>query len=234
MTMNLKFDSSVKSTVIPVRLFHYWRSTSSWRVRWALAIKGIQCEMVTVDLLNGESESPEHLARNPLGYVPVLELSNGIFLTESIAIMEWLEEVAPTPALLPVGNLPADRLARARVRQLVELINADTQPLQNMTPQLMHSDDPEKRKAWAQYFINAGLNAYEKILESFEIQTGIQSRYSVGDQLTLADLCLVPQCYNADRFGVSLETFPRIQKIREMAMQHPTYTLAEPTVYAPK
>lgn len=218
----------------PIRLFHYWRSTSSWRVRWALAIKGFQCEMVTVDLLNGESESPEHLARNPLGYVPVLELSDGTFITESIAMMEWLEEVAPVPALLPVGNLPGDRLARARVRQLVELINADTQPLQNVTPQMMHSDDPEKRKAWAQYFIQAGLGAYEKTVAAFEAKTGVQSLYSVGNQLTLADLCLIPQCYNADRFGVSLEAFPRIQKIRALAMRHPTYAFAEPALYAPK
>ena len=220
-------------TLKPIRLFHYWRSTSSWRVRWALAIKGFDCEMVAVDLLNGESESPEHLVRNPLGYVPVLELSDGTFLTESIAIIEWLEEIAPTPALLPVGTQPADRVSRARVRQFVELINADTQPLQNITTQFMHSDDPEKRKAWAQHFIHAGLNAYEKILTVFEVQSGTPSRYSVGDHLTLADLCLIPQCYNADRFEVSLEAFPRIQKIRAFALQHPSYAKAEPTIFAP-
>src|SRR5437899_2175350 len=110
-----------------ITLYHYWRSSSSWRVRWALNFKDVEHKLVQVNLLDGESESPAYLKRNPLGYVPVLE-TQGRNLVESVAIIEWLEEKFPERPLYPVTPLD-----RAHVRSLVEIINAGIQPLQNLT-----------------------------------------------------------------------------------------------------
>src|SRR4051812_25232147 len=116
--------------MIQLKLYHYWRSSSSWRVRWALTYKSIPFETASVDLLTDETDGQDHLQRNPMGYVPVLELLNPQspfrYLSESVAIIEWLEEQFPTPKLLP-----GDPLHRAKIRQLTETINAGTQPLQN-------------------------------------------------------------------------------------------------------
>lgn len=209
-----------------LKLYHYWRSSSSWRVRWGFAMKGIDCELVAVNLLNGESESPEHLARNPLGYVPVLELPGPrgpMYLRESMAILEWAEETHPDPSLLP-----GDALNRARIRQLAEVISADTQPLQNLGPQYLHSEDPERRKAWAQHWIRHGMQAYEKMVDE------TAGRFSVGDTVSLADLCLVPQCYNALRYEVALEEFPTIHRIYSAAIETPGYFASAPERFEPR
>lgn len=113
------------------KLYHYWRSSSSWRVRWAMAYKNIPCEFLPINLLENAQRSEDHLARNPLGYVPVLAIQEaGLpvrYLAESIAIIEYLEEMHPSPSLLP-----GDAFQRAQIRQLAEVINAGTQPLQNL------------------------------------------------------------------------------------------------------
>nr|HPH29885.1 glutathione S-transferase N-terminal domain-containing protein [Pseudomonadota bacterium] len=113
-------------------LYHYWRSSSSWRVRWALMLKGVDFEAVAVNLLRGEQQAADYVAKNPQGLVPLLTVPTGaggvVQLSESMAILEYLEEVYPQPALLPV-----DALGRARVRQLSQVIVADTQPLQNLS-----------------------------------------------------------------------------------------------------
>lgn len=218
-----------------LRLYHYWRSSSSWRVRWGLALKGIPCEYVAVDLLSGESESPQHAARNPLGYVPVLEFLGGSlhgrsaeapvrpFLAESMAILEWAEEVHPEPRLLA-----GDAFHRAWIRQLAEVINADTQPLQNLGPQYLHSsEDAGKRKAWAQHWIRNGLAAYESLV----IHTA--GKFSVGDAITLADLFLVPQCYNAERYEVPLDPYPTVKRISEAALATPEGRASHPDRYKP-
>lgn len=207
-----------------LKLYHYWRSSSSWRVRWTLALKNIPHELIPVSLLNGESESAEHLKRNPLGYVPVLDI-DGNYLFESLAIIRYLEENWPTPSVLGAAT---DALTRARIWQLAEIINASTQPLQNLTPQEMYSDDPEKRKTWAKHWNKIGLNAYEKIC----VETA--GKYSIGDTLTLADLCLIPQCYNAKRFDVDLTEFPTISRIYANAQKEPSYIMSEPSRFEPK
>jgi len=180
-----------------------------------------------VSLLNGESESPEHLARNPLGFVPVLEVTdsdgNCRRLIESIAILEWLEETHPEP-----GLYPGDAWDRARIRSLVEIINAETQPLQNLPAQDLHSQDPEAKKTWARHWINQGLTAYEKIAS----QTA--GRFSVGDALSAADLCLIPQVYNAKRYNVDLTPFPTILGICARAEQTPSWKLSEPECFNPE
>jgi len=185
-------------------------------------LKNIACEYVSVDLLSGESESPEHRQRNPLGYVPALQLSNGSCLIESVAILEWAEESYPEPKLLP-GN----SFDRAQIRGLTEVISADTQPLQNLSAQIRHSADPAERVRWAQHWIRNGLEAYEILAKH---SAGL---YSVGDQITLADLCLIPQCYNAIRNEVDLAAYPRIQRIYENAMKTEACHRSHPDRFQP-
>ena len=209
-----------------LRLYHYWRSSSSWRVRWAFALKGIACEYVPVDLLNGEVESPAHLARNPLGYVPVLEFVGAPeqrrYLFESLAIIGWADENFGGPALLP-----SDPYMRGCARQLAELINADTQPLQNLNAQFIHSDDPVKRKAWALHWIQNGLQAYETIARQSA------GKFSVGDSVTIADLCLLPQIYNARRNDVGLDNYPTIARICAEAEKTEAYQVSAPDRFQP-
>lgn len=211
-----------------LRLYHYWRSSSSWRVRWALAFKNIPCEFVAINLLSDEAESEEHLKRNPLGFIPVLEnldhpSSPLRFLSESTAIIEYLEELHPTPSLYP-----ADPLLKARTRQLAEIINSDTQPLQNMNTFLRHSSDPEEQKRWNQYWIQRGLIAYETLVQE---TAGI---FSVRNSLTTADLFLIPQCYNAKRFDVPLSDFPTIERIYHSALETESYRKSAPEGFQPK
>jgi maleylacetoacetate isomerase len=192
-------------------LHHFWRSSASWRVRWALAIKGLSFESVLVDIASGEQHKPERLAKSPIGHVPVLEL-DGHLLTESVAILEYLEETRPTPPLYP-----RDPWARARVRQLVELVNSGIQPLQNLSVLSRHSSEPAQQKAWARHFNERGLAAYEALLTRIAAD-GLGGRFSVGDSLTAADLFLVPQVYSARRFGADVNRFPRVLEIEAAAM----------------
>ncbi len=188
------------------KLYHYWRSSSSWRVRWALAIKGIKCELVPINLLTNESDQPDHLQRNPLGYVPVLEVlqkeKNSWLLTESTAILEFLEELYPQPALIT-----GDIYQRARIRQLAQIINSDTQPLQNPNVVEKFSTDPTQKLQWNQFWIRKGLQAYETVAQTSA------GKFSIGDTVTLADLFLIPQCYNALRNEISLSEFPLLERI---------------------
>lgn len=194
-----------------------------------MALKGIPCEFVAVNLLENEQKKEPHLMRNPIGQVPVLEIldepesSSRRFLIESIAIMEWLEELKSSPSILP-----RDPLLRARARALAEIINSGTQPIQNLFVQQKHSQNPEERKAWAQYFIERGLSAYEKIVS----QTA--GRFSVGDSITVADLCLIPQSYNAARFDVDLNQLPMIKRITELARSTEACLASAPERFEPK
>lgn len=208
-----------------MKLYHYWRSTSSWRVRWALIAKGIKVEYVAIDLLTDECERPEHLARNPMGYVPVLEVSSHgktHYLGESTAIIEWLEENHPKPALLP-----KDSYQRAHARMLAEIINAGIQPLQNLTVTEHLSPDSNVRKTWTQHWIRRGLRAYEELART---QAGT---LSIGDELSYPDLFLIPQCYAAMRNEVSLDEFPVIARIHENAILLPSAQAAHPDQFKP-
>jgi maleylacetoacetate isomerase len=193
-------------------LYHYWRSSSSWRVRFALEHKKVAYESKFVNLLKSEQLAAEHKQISPMGVVPCL-LVDGRPLTESMAICEYLEEVAPERPLLP-----RDPWRRARVRQVAEHINAGIQPLQNLIVLDRISAETEPRKAWVQFFNERGLGALEAMLEGFE-KEGISGRYAVGDELTLADVFLVPQVFTALRFEVPLEPFPRAARIYQTCMQ---------------
>jgi maleylacetoacetate isomerase len=193
-------------------LYHYWRSSSSWRVRFALQYKGIAYESRFVNLRAGEQVKAEHKELSPLGVVPCL-LVDGRPLSESVAILEFVEDVAPEPALLP-----RDPWRRARVRQLVELVNSGIQPLQNLAVLDHVSSDPGLRESWARHFIQRGFVALESALGSVEAEFG-SGRYSFGDDLTLADVYLVPQVYSALRFQVPLDPYPRVRRIYDACMK---------------
>lgn len=194
----------------PMRLvlYQYWRSSSSWRVRFALAYKGLAYESRAVNLLEGEQTSPEHLLRSPLGVVPTL-LVDGRALSESVAIVELLDELFPDPPLLP-----RDPWLRARVRQLSEIINSEIQPLHNLGTIRRVSSDPEEQRTWAKHWLERGLGAFEALLAQTASEYGAQ-RYCVSDELTMADIFLLPQIYQARRFGANLERFPMTMRVHE-------------------
>lgn len=217
---------STPEAAAPPILYHYYRSSSSWRVRWALHYKGVAFTAVAVDLLKGEQKQAEYVGKNPLGFVPALAVGERI-LAESGAILEYLEETYPTPALLP-----ADALGRARVRQLVQIIAADTQPLQNLSV-LRHIGElagQEAAKDWARRYITRGLSAYETLLQSPGWPRGV---YSHGDELTMAELCLIPQCYNARRQGMDIAAWPRIAAIEAAALATAAARSSHPDAVAP-
>ena len=203
-------------------LFHYWRSSSSWRVRWALFHKGIDFKSTQVNLLDGESESPEHAARNPAGFVPVLKTHDGHYLTESLAIIRYLEELYPTPSLFP-----GTALDHAQIWALAEVINSGTQPLQNIPVMDRHTSDPEEKKKWSQGWILQGLDIYEKLAK---MSCG---KFSHGNELSVADICLIPQCYNATRFEVDFRQFPTISRVYDECHRIESLQKSHPDQYKP-
>ncbi len=199
-----------------ITLNHYWRSSSSWRVRWALEIKGKSYSSRPINLLKNEQLTPAYLAKSPLGLVPTLTYQ-GQSLTGSIAIIEWLEERYPTPALLPSN--PWDK---AKVRELASIIYSDTQPVQNLRIMRRHSSDPNQQQRWAYQAIEHGLTAFEQLLRS------CSGSFCWGGQLTLADLCLIPQVYNAHRFKVDMGKFPICERIYRTCLALPSCDRAAP------
>jgi maleylacetoacetate isomerase len=181
---------------------------------------------VAVNLLDGSSESSEHLKRNPLGYVPVLQIENQgktEMLIESVAIVEWLDEVFPENPLLP-----KDPIKRAKTRALVEVINSGTQPIQNLTVVERHSSDENEKKQWMQFFTQRGLAAFETLAREFS------GPWSLGSEITMADLFLIPQIYNAHRQDVDLSGLSRINEIYKTALNHPACQQSHPDKYQPK
>jgi maleylacetoacetate isomerase len=207
-----------------LRLHGYWRSSASYRVRIALAYKGLEFEYVPVHLVRagGEQYSPGYRALNPQSRVPALESPDGI-LTQSMAIMEWLEEVYPEPALLPRSSGE-----RARVRSLAQIMVADVQPLQNVSVTrflqgTLNADDAAL-KTWQREWVGRGLRAFEEMLA----QAPGAGDFCVGDAPTLADVCLVPQCHSARRFGVDPADYPRIAHIEKACADLPAFRRAAP------
>jgi maleylacetoacetate isomerase len=203
----------------PVTLFHYWRSSSSLRVRWALAIKGVPYTSVHVNLLAGEQHEGAHAERNPLGYVPAIRIGTTV-LSESVAICELLDDLVPQPPLRP-----ADAMTRARMRQLVEIVNAGTQPLQNLLAMRRAAAETEAQREWARFWIVRGLTAFETVLHTSR-KEGHTGRHCLGDHLTMADLFLVPQLYNARRFDLALTAYPLCLEMEERATATDSYEAA--------
>lgn len=202
-----------------MRLFSYFRSTASWRVRIGLHWKGVSFETVPLDLRTGVQAEEPWRARNPQGYVPALELEDGSLITQSLAILEWLEDTRPRPSFLP-----ADPLARATARSLALLIAADIHPIQNLRilRRVESLAGAEAARDWAATVIAEGLAAYEARV------AGSEGPFSLGTEPTLADICLVPQLANARRFGVDLAPFHRIRAIEDACEDLPAFAAARP------
>ncbi|KQS89711.1 MULTISPECIES: maleylacetoacetate isomerase [unclassified Rhizobium] len=206
-------------------LFDYWRSSASYRVRIALNLLDIPYRSVPIDLLAGQHKQPDHLARNPQGLVPALDI-DGHMLTQSLAIIEYLSETRPQS-----GLLPADPLGRHRVRALSYAIAMDIHPVCNLGVVfhvMQQSTDPEAaRAAWMRKFIGEGLAAFEKMLDN-----PLTGAFCHGEQPTMADICLVPQVYNAERWGADLSGCPRLVAIAERCRKIPAFEAAQPTAPA--
>ena len=196
------------------RLYTYWRSSAAFRVRIALALKGLEYESVPKHLLRdgGEQRKPDYLALNPQGLVPALA-DDGFVIPQSLAICEYLEEIHPEPRLLP-----GSARDRATVRGMALLIACDTHPLNNLPimgylRREFGADDAAVQR-WVAHWIERGFSALERWVESTAGSTAAgQQRHCHGGQATLADVCLVPQMYNARRFQVDVAPYPRLVAI---------------------
>lgn len=203
-----------------MKLYGYWRSSCTWRVRIALAYKGLDHEYIPVNLIKdgGEQHRDEYGAVNPMRQVPVLEVEVGgapLRLAQSLPIIELLEERHPEPRMLP-----ADRYLRARTRQLAEIINAGIQPFQNTSTTRRLGELGIDEKAFAKEHIERGLRAFQALAEE------TAGRYCVGDEVTMADACLVPQLYAARRFRVDLGELSTLTRIEEACMALPAFQAA--------
>lgn len=202
-------------------LYTYFRSSAAFRVRIALNLKGLSAEMRSINLLSKENRQAEYRAVNPQGFVPYL-LDGDLRLSQSLAIIEYLDETRPEPALLPAA--PADR---AFVRGIANLIACDIHPLNN-TRVLDYLDtvlnvEKDARSAWYRHWIQEGFSVLEKLLAARPAST-----FCHGETPTLADICLVPQVFNAQRFKVDLAPYPGIMKVFDTCMKLPAFDNAQP------
>jgi maleylpyruvate isomerase len=203
-----------------MKLHGYFRSSAAYRVRIALNLKGLTARHLPHHLRKGEQCAPAYLAINPQGLVPALENDAGAILTQSLAIIEWLDETHPAPPLLP-----KDPLQRARVRAFAQAIACDTHPVQNLKvlSRLRELGLPEdKVTEWAAWVNREGLSACETLI------TDEPGPFCFGDTPTLADLCLVPQLGNARRFGVDVSVYPRLLEAEAAAKALPAFAEAAP------
>ncbi len=205
-----------------MRLYTYFRSSAAFRTRIALNLKGLPYESVPVHLLRGDQHSASFIERNPSQLIPVLELDS-LRLTQSLAIIEYLEETHPTPPLLPTAAA-----ARAEVRALALSIACDIHPLNNARVlRYLKSPlgiDQPARDEWARHWIALGFEALERRLSS----GGYSGRYCYGDAVGMADCCLIPQTFNALRLQCSLDPFPTIRRIYAHCMSLEAFRQAEP------
>ncbi|UXZ54211.1 maleylacetoacetate isomerase [Halomonas sp. 7T] len=204
-------------------LYGYFRSSAAYRVRIALNLKGLDYDQIPVNLVKGEQRGGEQLARNPQGMVPSLVLDDSTVVNQSLAICEYLDEAHPEPALLP-----ADALARARVRALAQSVACEIHPLNNLRVlkylvRELEVDEAAKL-AWYRHWITEGFTALETTL-STDMNSG---DFCHGDTPTLADICLIPQVYNAERFECDMSAYPTIQRIAAHCRSLPAFAKAAP------
>lgn len=207
-----------------MKLIGYFRSSAAFRVRIALNLKGITVEHAFRHLRKGEQSTPDYAALNPQKLVPTMVLDSGEVLTQSLAILEYLEETHPEPPILP-----KDPVGRARVRSLALISAADIHPIQNLRVMAYlrekFDQSEEAAFAWSRHWIETGFDAYEASVAK-DRRTGA---FSHGDQPTIADLCLVPQIFNAGRFKVDMTRYPTLKRIFDTCMKHPAFDAAQPS-----
>jgi maleylacetoacetate isomerase len=206
-----------------MKLHNYFRSSASFRVRIALALKGLPYEYLPIHLVKGEHKQPGYADIAADSLVPVLELDDGTRLSQSMAIIEFLDEQHPAPALLP-----ADALGRARVRALAQCIACEIHPINNLRvlKYLVRElkVDEEAKTTWYRHWVRSGLEAFER-----QLARSPSSPFCFGDAPTLADCCLVPQIFNAQRFNTPLDGLPRTMAAFEACMALPAFQAAQPS-----
>ena len=204
---------------MPIRLFDYWRSSACYRVRIALNLKGVAHERIAVDLLASEQHTPEHRARNPQGLIPTLEI-DGLELTQSLAIIDYLDANYPEP---PMVSKDPGRRAKTLAQALA--VVADLHPITNLRVlkqlEARFGADQPAREDWYRHWVREGLLA----LEAMAAGSG---RFLGGDAPDMADVCLVPQMYNARRFALPLDDFPTLVRIDAAAQELDAFAAAHP------
>jgi maleylpyruvate isomerase len=206
-----------------LQLFDYFRSGAGYRTRIALHLKGLAFERIAVNLLAGEHKASAHIARNPQGLVPALSVDAAL-ISQSPAILEWLEETYPDPPLLPKAPL-----ARAKVRAMAALICCDIHPLNNLRVlrrlRDVYEQDDDGVSEWARAWIEPGFAALETLIS----ESPGAGDWCWGDGPTIADCCLVPQIHAAvTRYGVDMRAYPRLNRIDAVATAHPAFEAAHP------
>ena len=207
-----------------MKLYTYWRSSCSWRVRIALNLKGLDYELHPVHLVKdgGEQHSEWYREVNPQAQLPTLELDDGTHLTQSMAIMMYLEQVHPETSILPT-----EPMLYAKIIQLAEIINSGIQPLQNLSVlQFLNTQDPSKElsMSWARGVIQRGLEDVESLVAKSN------TRFLITDFPTIAECCLIPQLYNARRFGCDLSKVPRLLEVEQACEGLDAFQHAHPSV----
>ena len=198
-----------------MKLYNYWRSSASWRVRIALAYKNVAYEYVAVNLMEKANRGDAYTAMNPIAQVPTLVLDDGRRLSQSMAILEYLEETVPRPSLLP-----ADPFLRAKARQLAELVNSGIQPFQNLPLIARYNENKLDGKAFVAGDIKRGLDALQASAEP------VAGQFLVGDAPSFADVCLVPQLNAARRFGHDVASWPLLARVEEACMRLQPFQVA--------
>ncbi len=208
-----------------MKFYNFCRSSASFRVRIALNLKGIAFEYISVHLAKGEHKKPDYAALAADGLVPLLDTGTHR-LSQSMAIIEYLDETHPSPALLP-----ADALGRQRVRALAQSIACEIHPLNNLRVLKYLSKDlqvtDEVKNTWYQHWVREGLVSFEKQLVQLSSEAPA-GKYCYGDTPTLADCCLVPQIFNGQRFNCDFSNLPRTMAVFEACMQLPAFDKAQP------
>jgi maleylacetoacetate isomerase/maleylpyruvate isomerase len=201
-------------------LYSAWRATAPYRVRIGLALKGLAYDYVPIDLIKGEQREAAYKAVNPQGLTPALDLGDGHVLTQSLAILEWLEETQPEPAILP--KAPLDRQA---VRTMALIVACDIHPLNNTrVGRKLHQIGVDQAGIleWTQGWIRDGFDTLEPMIARHG------RGFSFGDTPTIADCCLIPQVYSANRYEVDLTPYPSIRAVADRAAEHPAFQAAHP------
>jgi len=204
-----------------MKLHGYWRSSTSYRVRIALALKGVEVEHIAVNLREGAQGQAEHRARNPQGFVPVLELEDGTELTQSLAIMDYLDATFREPSLMP-----GDAILRSKILSASLIIASDISPIQNLSVlkylRSEYGEEDEGVTKFVQHWITRGFEALEHIASETD------TPFLFTDRPMFFECCLIPQIYNARRYGVNMDVFPRLSEIDVRCRELPAFQQAAP------